>query len=202
MIFAPFMPTPRLGAIFRKARWTGHRPRRSSTGSSTANIPDFPILRLWAAIHRQTGRFIGRCGFILWTIDGSEETEIAYLLDKSFWGQGLGAEAAAALVRHGFERLKLPRLIALIDPGNTASKRTAEKAGLRFERVCDIEGGKAHHPKHHQPIVLKEPGTETFTMRVENRLKMPGSRREGRVERQRFIAAQNSLANCHACGCR
>src|SRR5690606_18695582 len=32
--------------------------------------PDDPRLGLWATIHRQTGRFIGRCGLLVWTIDG------------------------------------------------------------------------------------------------------------------------------------
>jgi hypothetical protein len=34
-------------------------------------------------------------------------------------------------------------LIALIDPGNVASVRTAEGAGLRFERDIDVDGKKA-----------------------------------------------------------
>jgi len=54
--------------------------------------------------------------------------------------QGLAAEAAQALVRYGFERLGLKRLIALIDPAHTASIRTAESAGLRFKREVEMEG--------------------------------------------------------------
>jgi RimJ/RimL family protein N-acetyltransferase len=34
----------------------------------------------------------------------------------------------------------LPRLIALIDPANEASMRTAERAGLGFEREIELEG--------------------------------------------------------------
>jgi len=97
--------------------------------------PDHPELGLWATIHKETDRFIGRCGLIPWTIDDALEIEVAYLLDKQYWKQGLGAEAAQALVRYGFEQLQLPRLIALIDPAHQASIRTAESAGLRFERA-------------------------------------------------------------------
>ncbi len=60
-----------------------------------------------------------------WTIDGVDEVEIAYLIAKPWQRQGLGAEAARALVRYGFETLGLKRLIALIDPENEASIRTA-----------------------------------------------------------------------------
>lgn len=101
--------------------------------------PDHPQLGLWATIHKETDRFIGRCGLIPWTIDDALEIEVAYLLDKRYWRQGLGAEAAQALVRYGFEQLLLPRLIALIDPANEASIRTAEGAGLRFEREIELE---------------------------------------------------------------
>lgn len=36
--------------------------------------------------------------------------------------------------------LETERLIVLIDPGHTASIRTAEQAGLRFERMVEIDG--------------------------------------------------------------
>jgi ribosomal-protein-alanine N-acetyltransferase len=105
------------------------------------NLAD-PEIGLWAAIHRPTGRFIGRCGLIPWTIGRQPEVELAYLLSKEFWRRGLGSEIAAALVRHGFVRLRLERLIALIDPMNLASIRTAEKVGFAFERELELAGNK------------------------------------------------------------
>jgi ribosomal-protein-alanine N-acetyltransferase len=97
---------------------------------------------LWATIHKESQAFIGRSGLIPWEIEGRPEIEIAYLIAKSHWRQGLGAEIATALVRYGFAELGLSRLIALIDPQNEASRRTAIKAGLRFERNI-ILGGTA-----------------------------------------------------------
>jgi ribosomal-protein-alanine N-acetyltransferase len=102
--------------------------------------PDHPELGLWAAIYKSNGAFIGRCGLLPWTIDGVDEVEIAYLIAKPYWRQGLGAEAAGAPVRYGFEMLGLKRLIALIDPEHEASIRTVRKAGLAFEREVEIEG--------------------------------------------------------------
>ncbi len=101
--------------------------------------PEHPGLGLWATIHKPSGRFIGRCGLIPWTVEGRLEIEIAYLLAKEFWRQGLGAEVAAALVRHGFGPLGLARLIAFIDRGNAASQRTAVSAGLAFEREIEMD---------------------------------------------------------------
>ena len=102
--------------------------------------PDHPELGLWATIDKPTGAFIGRCGLLPWTIDGVDEVEIAYLIAKPWQRQGLGAEAARALVRYGFETLGLKRLIALIDPKHEASIRTAMKAGLKFEKEAVTDG--------------------------------------------------------------
>src|SRR3989304_773369 len=52
--------------------------------------PKRPELGLWATIHKETGLFIGRCGLLPWVIDQREEVEVAYLLAKKYWGQGLG----------------------------------------------------------------------------------------------------------------
>ena len=96
--------------------------------------PKHPELGLWATIHRESNQFIGRCGLLPWTIDGCLEVEVAFLLAKEYWGQGLGAEAAQAVLDYGFTRLHLRRLICLIDRDNIASIRVATKIGMTFER--------------------------------------------------------------------
>ncbi|MFT5194073.1 MAG: RimJ/RimL family protein N-acetyltransferase [Cellvibrionaceae bacterium] len=96
--------------------------------------PQHPELGLWATIHKETGQFIGRCGLLPWTLDGRAEVEVAYLIDKNFWGQGLATEAAQAIVTYAAEKLRLSRLICLIDHENQASIRVAEKIGMAFER--------------------------------------------------------------------
>lgn len=94
-------------------------------------------LGLWATIHKESGKFIGRCGLLPWEIDDKLEIEIAYLLDKSFWHQGLATEAAHGILDYGLEKLNLSRLICLIDPDNTASQRVAERIGMTLERKVD-----------------------------------------------------------------
>ena len=96
--------------------------------------PKNPELGLWAAIYKETGRFIGRCGLLPWTIDGQQEVEIAYTIAQDYWGQGLATEAAQGILQYGFEKLKLTRMICLIDPENIASQRVAEKIGMTFEK--------------------------------------------------------------------
>lgn len=96
--------------------------------------PRHPELGLWATIHKASGRFIGRCGLLPWTLDGQPEVEVAYLIDPAFQGQGLGTEAAQGVLDYAVSTLGLTRLVCLIDAENAASIRVAEKIGMRFER--------------------------------------------------------------------
>jgi len=106
--------------------------------------PKYPELGLWAAILKETGEFIGRCGLLLWTIDGDDEIEIAYMIAKPFWRQGFGSEAALGIRDYAFEKLGLMRLICLIDEANTASIKVAEKIGMTFEKEGEDELGPFH----------------------------------------------------------
>jgi ribosomal-protein-alanine N-acetyltransferase len=99
--------------------------------------PRHPELGLWATIYKETGKFIGRCGLLPWTIEGQLEVEVAYTIAQDFWGRGLATEAAHAILQYGFEQLHLSRLICLIDPENIASQRVAERIGMTLERKVD-----------------------------------------------------------------
>lgn len=99
--------------------------------------PEHPELGLWATIHKETGKFIGRCGLLPWMIDGKLEIEVAYLLDKNFWHQGLATEAASGILTYAFDILHLSRIICLMDPDNIASQRVAERIGMTLERKVD-----------------------------------------------------------------
>jgi ribosomal-protein-alanine N-acetyltransferase len=103
--------------------------------------PKFPELGLWATVYKETGRFIGRCGLLPWTIEGQNEVEVAFALSKAYWGQGLATEAAQAIVRYGFEYLHLSRLICVIDHDNKGSIGVAKKIGMAFEREAQDKYG-------------------------------------------------------------
>lgn len=58
--------------------------------------------------------------------------EIGWRIPKPAWGNGYAPEAAAAVLRHARETLRLARVVATIHPDNDRSFRVAEKIGLRF----------------------------------------------------------------------
>jgi len=87
---------------------------------------------LWGLILKASGKLIGYCGLILQTVDGVEEVEIGYIVRRDLWGKGFATEAAQACRNYGFQQLTCDRLIALINPANTASRRVAEKNGMQL----------------------------------------------------------------------
>jgi [ribosomal protein S5]-alanine N-acetyltransferase len=110
---------------------------------------------LWATIRKDRDELIGRCGLLPWRasdtpegelllegadeypVDGATyEIELAYLLGREHWGQGLATEAARAIAHHALQTLRPPRLICLFDPGNVASRRVAERVGFTYD--CDV----------------------------------------------------------------
>lgn len=62
-----------------------------------------------------------------------ERAEIGYWLGVPFWGRGYATEAVAAIIRYGFEELKLNRIYAGYFSRNAASGRVMEKSGMKYE---------------------------------------------------------------------
>ena len=86
----------------------------------------------WAVVEKESGRMIGTCGFT--SIDAPNDTgEIGYVLNPEYHGRGYGTEAAARVMRYGFEELGLHRIEAKFMQGNEASLHVMEKLGMRFE---------------------------------------------------------------------
>ena len=61
--------------------------------------PRRPELGLWATIHKETGRFICRCGLLSWTIDQrAKKSKWPICWPKRFGGKAWGTEAAQAIL--------------------------------------------------------------------------------------------------------
>lgn len=88
----------------------------------------------FAVIEKLGGEFVGDCGITIQDIDGTQEYEVGYRIDKSRWGRGYAHEAAAALVKYGFEVLALERLCSYMASDHHQSRRIAEKLGMTLEK--------------------------------------------------------------------
>ena len=137
-----------LFALYSNAQVRKYFPEGTLTYEETKEelewfLNGHPELGLWATIQKETGKFIGRCGLLPWTIEGREEVEVAYMIAQEYWKQGLGSEAAQGILQYGFEKLQLSRLICLIDKDNDASIKVASGLGMTFEKEVDDGMGPA-----------------------------------------------------------
>lgn len=106
----------------------------------------------WAVTRKDSETLLGYCGlFYFADLAGSKEIEIGYRFARSQWGHGYATEAAAAVREHAFNQLRIARLVAMIDPGNTASLRVAEKLGMHYKKEIMLEGYT--HPDYLYEII-------------------------------------------------
>ena len=86
----------------------------------------------WAICLKSTGELIGDMGF--YRLDRvNHKSEIGYILNPDFWRLGYGAEATKAILKFGFEVLKLNKIEADINTDNQASKQLVLKMGFKQE---------------------------------------------------------------------
>jgi [ribosomal protein S5]-alanine N-acetyltransferase len=101
----------------------------------------------WAIEERATGELIGEAG--LAPLDGrGPDLELGYLLRRDRWGLGLATEAAAACRDAAFQQLRVGELMAIVDIGNDASLRVAQKVGF------EITGRRRRHGRRQHVLRL------------------------------------------------
>jgi RimJ/RimL family protein N-acetyltransferase len=87
---------------------------------------------VFAITAKEGSRLIGTVG--LRDIDKEHsQAELGFWVGVEFWGKGYATEASAAVLRFGFEELKLNRIYAQHMARNPASGRVLEKIGMRRE---------------------------------------------------------------------
>jgi RimJ/RimL family protein N-acetyltransferase len=98
----------------------------------------------FAAEFRPTAQFIGFIGIVHTPFEAhfTPCVEIGWRLAAESWGQGLATEGAQAVLRFGFDELKLPEIVALTVPANLRSRRVMEKLGMTRDPADDFE-----HPR-------------------------------------------------------
>lgn len=82
----------------------------------------------------------------------SGDFELGWWIWRDHHGKGLAVEAVLPFIRHARDVMHLDRLVAVIDPPNSASIRVAEKLGMRFERR--MSAAETLSSRDDRPIVL------------------------------------------------
>ena len=80
----------------------------------------------YAVLLKSVDELIGFCGYKM--IDG--EIDFGWRYARRHWNNGYGTEAAGAVLKYGIEDLKLPTLVAVALPENSASIRIMQKLGM------------------------------------------------------------------------
>jgi RimJ/RimL family protein N-acetyltransferase len=121
------------------ARYLYHEPRtraevsvllQAKIAASTLTT-DGKALCLAAEL-AETGQLVGDCT-LFWLSRAYQQGEIGFVFHPVVQGRGLATEAAAALLRLGFEGLGLHRIIGRCDGRNRGSARVMEHNGMRRE---------------------------------------------------------------------
>ena len=73
--------------------------------------------------------------FVLTPLEQTGEIQVGYRLFPEYWGQGYATEGSRALLRYGFTRRELPRIVGVTHQDNAASQRVLQKAGLVREGI-------------------------------------------------------------------
>jgi RimJ/RimL family protein N-acetyltransferase len=86
-----------------------------------------------------TGEPIGICGLL--KRDTLPDPDIGFAFLRAHWSKGYAFEAASAVRDYARDVLCLPRLLAITNPTNTASRRLLERLGLRYLRPTTAADG-------------------------------------------------------------
>jgi len=84
-------------------------------------------------VDRRTGEPIGDCGIMRAEVGGRPENNLGYIIHHPYWGAGLGTECARACLEYGLRAVELRRVVANMPYDHAASRRVAEKLGMRWE---------------------------------------------------------------------
>lgn len=92
-------------------------------------------------VRLKDGTYIGWCG--LRYFPECDEVDLGYLFKKKYWGQGFASESSMAILKYGFETLKLKKIMAKAVPDNVNSIRVMQRIGMTY-RGYRSEPGDPH----------------------------------------------------------
>lgn len=95
------------------------------------NIADYersPMGGRWALLEKESDRFVG--SFAIIPLEGTDDWQIGYALLKEEWNKGYATEVVNGGIQYVFEKMKLPKIMAVTEPPNTSSQNVLNKTGF------------------------------------------------------------------------
>ena len=83
----------------------------------------------WGIALKENNKLIGHIGFVH-IYKENHRAEVGYLLQPAYHGTGIMREALIAVLKYGFDNLKLHSIEALVRPENYPSRKLLEKTGF------------------------------------------------------------------------
>lgn len=99
-----------------------------------------PLMGRWAMLEKASDTFIGSFAIIPVEHSNSRrepDIQLGYALLKQFWGKGYAAESVLAARQYAFDVMKLRRIVAITETGNTGSQKVLLKCG--FQQLPNIK---------------------------------------------------------------
>jgi len=98
----------------------------------------------WAVIYKPENKIIGFAG--LKYLPEFKETDIGFRFLPEYWGKGIATEVSIEIIKYGFEKLNLHKIVGIAIPDNIGSCKVLEKIGLSFYKIDEYDGdGKEYN---------------------------------------------------------
>ncbi|MCK5536437.1 MAG: GNAT family N-acetyltransferase [Bacteroidales bacterium] len=92
----------------------------------------------WAVIYKPENKIIGFAG--LKYLPEINETDIGFRFLPKYWNKGIATEASLIIIKYGFEKLGLDKIIGIAMPENIGSCKVLERIGLKLHKIDDYDG--------------------------------------------------------------
>ena len=94
----------------------------------------------FAIIERDTGTFVGKCGFSSHEVDGFREFLLSHVIDPDHEASHYDREALEAMIDYAFNDLDFMRVVSIVKPRNRRIRNIVEKLGMETEKQVPWEG--------------------------------------------------------------
>jgi RimJ/RimL family protein N-acetyltransferase len=94
----------------------------------------------WAVVEKSRGSVIGMCGLV--KRDNLPDPDLGYAFLPEYFGKGLAFEAAQACLHAAKRDFALPRLLAIVNPDNQASRRLLDRLGFTCAGMHTMKAGE------------------------------------------------------------